>query len=75
MPQKDGTVCVKSIDKYLRPRRKVKQNAREKRQQKREFMENKKKLFTAVLPTLGVFFALIVALVYMCSRPKSVIEG
>ena len=66
---------MKSIGKILRPRRKVKQNAREKRQRKREFMENKDKLFTVVLPTFGVFFALIVVLVYMSSRPKSVIKG
>ena len=54
---------------------KVKENAREKRERKKEFMENKDKLFTVVLPTLGVLFALMVAFVYMSSRPKSVIEG
>ena len=51
---------------------KIKENAREKRQRKKEFKENKDKLFTVVLPTLGV---IIVAMVYMNSRPKSVIEG
>ena len=54
---------------------KVKENAREKRERKKEFMENKDKLFTVVLPTLGVMFALLAAFVYMSSRPKSVIEG
>ena len=54
---------------------KIKENAREKRQRKKEFKENKDKLFTVVLPTLGVMIALIVAMVYMNSRPKSVIEG
>ena len=54
---------------------KIKENAREKRQRKKEFKENKDKLFTVVLPTLGVLFALMVAFVYMSSRPKSVIEG
>ena len=33
---------------------KIKENAREKRQRKKEFKENKDKLFTVVLPTLGV---------------------
>ena len=56
-------------------KRKIKENAREKRQRKKEFKENKDKLFTVVLPTLGVMIALIVAMVYMNSRPKSVIEG
>ena len=56
-------------------KRKIKENAREKRQRKKEFKENKDKLFTVVLPTLGVLVALIVAMVYMNSRPKSVIEG
>ena len=69
------TVCWEHIAKILRPKGKVKQNAREKRQRKREFMKNKDKLFTVVLPTLGVMIALIVAMVYMNSRPKSVIEG
>ena len=66
------TVCWEHIAKILRPKGKVKQNAREKRQRKKEFKENKDKLFTVVLPTLGV---IIVAMVYMNSRPKSVIEG
>ena len=69
------TICWEHIAKILRPKGKVKQNAREKRQRKRELMENKNKLFTVVLPTLGVLVALIVALVYMSSRPKSVIKG
>ena len=51
---------------------KIKENAREKRQRKKEFKE---KLFTVVLPTLGIMITLIVAMVYMNSRPKSVIEG
>ena len=54
---------------------KVKENAKEKKERKKEFMENKDKLFTVVLPTLGVMFALLAAFVYMSSRPKSVIEG
>ena len=54
---------------------KVKENAREKRERKKEFMENKDKLFTVVLPTFGVLFALLAAFVYMSTRPKSVIEG
>ena len=54
---------------------KIKENAREKRQRKKEFKENKDKLFTVVLPTLGIMITLIVAMVYMNSRPKSVIEG
>ena len=64
-----------NVEKMRQLKGKVKENAREKRERKKEFMENKDKLFTVVLPTLGVLFALMVAFVYMSSRPKSVIEG
>ena len=52
-----------------------KENAKEKRERKKEFLENKDKIFTVVLPTLGVLFALLAMFVYMSTRPKSVIEG
>ena len=54
---------------------KTKENAREKRERKKEFMENKDKLFTVALPALGVLFMLVAVLVYLSARPKSVIEG
>ena len=53
----------------------TKENAREKKERKKEFMENKEKLFTVALPTFGVLFALIIVFVYISTRPKSVIEG
>jgi len=49
---------------------KVKENAREKRERKKEFMENKEKAFSLVLPILGACFALLVVLVYSATRPK-----
>ena len=49
---------------------KVKENAREKRERKKEFMENKDKAFTIALPALGVVFLLVVVFVYLNTRPK-----
>ena len=52
---------------------KVKENAREKRERKKEFMENKEKAFTVALPALGVVFVLVIVFVYLNTRPKAVI--
>ena len=54
---------------------KTKENARERKERKKEFMENKDKIWTVALPTFGVLFALIIVFVYISTRPKSVIEG
>jgi Na+/citrate or Na+/malate symporter len=53
---------------------KTKENAREKKERKKEFLENKDKLFTVALPTFGVLFLMVVVFVYMSSRPKSILD-
>ena len=53
----------------------AKENAREKKERKKEFRENKDKVWTVALPTFGVIFLLIAVSVYLSTRPKSVIEG
>jgi len=53
---------------------KVKENAKEKKERKKEFMENKEKAFSLVLPVLGVCFALVVVLVFFATRPKQIAE-
>jgi len=50
-----------------------KESARDKKERKREFMENKEKAFTIALPTLGVVFLLVIVFVYLNTRPKTVI--
>ena len=52
---------------------KPKENAREKKERKKEFKENKDKAFTVALPALGVVFLFIVIFVYLNTRPKSVV--
>ena len=52
-----------------------KENAREKKERKKEFRENQDKVWTVALPTFGVIFLLIAVSVYLSTRPKSVIEG
>jgi len=49
---------------------KVKENAKEKKERKKEFAENREKAFSVALPILGGLFALIVVLVYVATRPK-----
>lgn len=53
---------------------KVKENAKEKRERKKEFMENKEKAFTIALPLIGAAFLLVIVLVYVATRPKEVLE-
>ena len=52
---------------------KAKENAREKKERKKEFMANKDKAFTVALPVLGVAFLFIVVFVYINTRPKNVL--
>ena len=49
---------------------KVKESAREKKERKKEFMENKERAFSVALPVLGVLFLSVVVFVYLNSRPK-----
>lgn len=48
-----------------------KEKAKDKKERKREFMENKEKAFSVALPTLGVIFLFIVIFVYAKSRPAT----
>lgn len=51
---------------------KTKENAKERRERKKEFMENKDKIFTVALPALGVVFLLVAVYIYLNTRPKAV---
>jgi len=51
---------------------KPKENPKEKKERKKEFKENKEKAFTVALPTLGIIFLVIVIIVYLNTRPKSI---
>ncbi|XP_034232964.1 single-pass membrane and coiled-coil domain-containing protein 4 homolog [Thrips palmi] len=54
---------------------KVKETNKQKKERKKEFIENKQRVFTIVLPTIGVLFVLMVLYVYFkASRPKSNID-
>ena len=37
-------------------------------------MENKEKIFTVALPTLGVLFLFVILYVYLNSRPKMAVD-
>jgi len=53
---------------------KPKENAKEKKERKKEFAENRDKAFSVALPILGALFVLIVVLVYTATRPKQMIN-
>ena len=51
-----------------------KENAKQRKERKKEFMENKEKIFTVALPTLGVLFLFVILYVYLNSRPKMAVD-
>lgn len=51
---------------------KVKETAKEKKERKKEFMENKEKAFTVALPVFVGLFIVIALLVYFKTRPKEI---
>ncbi|KAK9504485.1 hypothetical protein O3M35_010807 [Rhynocoris fuscipes] len=53
---------------------KVKETNKQKKERKRDFVENKKKIFSLVLPTFGAIFLLIVVYIYFKTRPKAIEE-
>jgi len=53
---------------------KPKENAKEKKERKKEFSENRDKAFSVALPILGALFVLIIVLVYTATRPKPIVN-
>ncbi|XP_033208874.1 single-pass membrane and coiled-coil domain-containing protein 4-like isoform X2 [Belonocnema kinseyi] len=51
---------------------KTKETSKQKKERKKEFVENKQRVFSVVLPTLAAIAALIAAYVYIKTRPKAV---
>lgn len=49
---------------------KAKETNKQKKERKKEFLENKEKALTIVLPTLAVIALFIVVYVYIKTRPK-----
>ena len=50
------------------------ESAKERKERKKEFMENKDKVWTVALPTLGVLFLFVILYVYLNSRPKIAVD-
>lgn len=51
---------------------KTKETNKQKKERKKEFMENKQRVFTVVLPTIAAIFVIIAAYIYFKTRPKVV---
>lgn len=66
------TGFIKYIMRQLKG--KVKETNKQKKERKKDFVENKKKIFSLVLPTVGAIFLLIVVYVYLKTRPKAIEE-
>lgn len=50
---------------------KTKETNKQKRERKKDFVENKKRLLTIVLPTLAAVFIMIAVYIYFKTRPKT----
>lgn len=50
---------------------KVKENKKQKKERKDDFVKQRERVFTVVLPTLAVIAALIIAYVFLNSRPMA----
>ncbi|XP_025412963.1 single-pass membrane and coiled-coil domain-containing protein 4 [Sipha flava] len=50
---------------------KPKETSKQKKERKREFLENKKNVVSVVLPTLTVIFALITLFIYLKVHPNA----
>ncbi|XKL60389.1 hypothetical protein PGB90_001405 [Kerria lacca] len=53
---------------------KTKETNKQKKERKKEFLENKKYVFTLVLPTLIAIFFFIFIYIYFRTRPKYIPE-
>nr|CAD7263533.1 unnamed protein product [Timema shepardi] len=53
---------------------KVKENAKQKRERKKEFVENKKRVLTIALPSIAAIFVFITVYIYLKTRPKPSID-
>lgn len=49
---------------------KVKETNKQKKERKKDFVENKERVFTVVLPVMAGMFLLLVAYVYYKTRPR-----
>ncbi|KAE8741580.1 hypothetical protein FOCC_FOCC012873 [Frankliniella occidentalis] len=71
----DSKLCSQPISIMRQLKGKVKETNKQKKERKKEFIENKQRVFTIVLPTIGVLFVLMVLYVYFkASRPKTNVE-
>ncbi|XP_063980204.1 single-pass membrane and coiled-coil domain-containing protein 4 [Diachasmimorpha longicaudata] len=50
---------------------KTKETNKQKKERRKEFIENKQRVFTIVIPTLAAIVVLIAAYVYIKTRPKT----
>jgi cell division protein FtsL len=50
---------------------KTKETNKQKRERKKDFIENKRRVFTIALPTLAAAFIMIAVYIYFKTRPKT----
>lgn len=53
---------------------KLKETNKQKRERKKDFVQNKRRAFTIVLPTLAAVFIMIAVYIYFKTRPKTNID-
>lgn len=65
-------VLICSCENMRQLKGKTKETNKQKKERKKEFLENKQRVFTVVLPTIAAVFVIIAAYVYVKTRPKLV---
>lgn len=65
-------IIILKIKKMRQLKGKTKETNKQKKERKKEFLENKQRVFTVVLPTIAAIFVVIAAYVYVKTRPKVV---
>lgn len=66
----NAIVLICSFKNMRQLKGKTKETNKQKKERKKEFLENKQRVFTVVLPTIAAIFVIIAAYVYVKTRPK-----
>lgn len=65
-------VLICSCENMRQLKGKTKETNKQKKERKKEFLENKQRVFTIVLPTIAAIIVIIAAYIYFKTRPKLV---
>jgi len=67
-------ICISGQKGMAQLKGKLKETNKQKRERKKDFVQNKRRAFTIVLPTLAAVFIMIAVYIYFKTRPKTNID-